>query len=300
MVDILTEASYWADSSGSDMVMQEHVQKAIEQRRYRSSITEDRLRELIEDGTIHISTDGKAIGQANGLAVLAQGDTVFGKPSRITARVSLGRGQLVNLERETKLSGRIHDKGFMVLVGYLRGKYGYDKPLSLNASIGFEQSYSEVDGDSASSTELYALLSAISGIPIAQGIAVTGSVDQNGNIQAIGGATQKIEGFFEVCKTKGLSGSQGVIVPRDNLRHLALNDDVVEAVNEGLFHIYAVSTIDEGIEVLTGIPAGERQGKGAYAGGTVHESVERRLLELAQAAHEFARTEDGEVKSDGR
>ena len=300
VVDILTESSYWADSSGSDVVMQEHVQKAIEQRRYRSSITEDRLRELIEDGTIHISTEGEAIGQVNGLAVMAQGDTVFGKPSRITARVSLGRGQLVNLERETKLSGRIHDKGFMVLVGYLRGKYGYDKPLSLNASIGFEQSYSEVDGDSASSTELYALLSAISGIPIAQGIAVTGSVDQNGNIQAIGGATQKIEGFFEVCKTKGLSGSQGVIVPRDNLRHLALNDDVVEAVNEGLFHIYAVSTIDEGIEVLTGIPAGERQGKGAYPGGTVHESVERRLLELAQAAHEFARTEDGEVKSDGR
>lgn len=298
MVDILTEASYWADSSGSDVVMQEHVQKAIEQRRYRSSITEDRLRELIEDGTIHISTDGKAIGQVNGLAVLAQGDAVFGKPSRITARVSLGRGQLVNLERETKLSGRIHDKGFMVLVGYLRGKYGYDKPLSLNASIGFEQSYSEVDGDSASSTELYALLSAISGIPIAQGIAVTGSVDQNGNIQAIGGATQKIEGFFEVCKTKGLSGSQGVIVPRDNLRHLALNDDVVEAVNEGLFHIYAVSTIDEGIEVLTGLPAGERQDEGRYPGGTVHERVERRLREMAQTARNFARIDQGETVAD--
>lgn len=288
MDDILTEANYWASSAQSSAVMGDHVEKAIEQRRYRSSMTEDRLRELIEDGTIHISTEGESVGQVNGLAILALGDAVFGKPSRITARVSLGRGQLVNVERETKLSGKIHDKGFMVLTGYLRGKYGHDKPLSLNASIGFEQSYSEVDGDSASSTELYALLSAISGIPIAQGIAVTGSVDQNGNVQAIGRATQKIEGFFEVCKSKGLTGRQGVIVPRDNLQHLTLNDEVAAAVEAGRFHIYRVSTIDEGIEVLTGIPAGERREDGTYLEGTVHHLVERRLREIAQAAREFA------------
>ncbi len=288
VVDILTEANYWANAANSRIVMGGHVEKAIEQRRYRSGLVEDRYRELIEEGTIFIPTDGEAIGQVNGLAVLSFGEVLFGRPSRITARVSLGRGQLVNVERETKLSGRIHDKGFMVLSGYLRGKYGGDKPLSLNASIGFEQSYSEVDGDSASSTELYALLSAISGVPIAQGIAVTGSVDQNGNVQAIGGATQKIEGFFEVCKARELTNRQGVLVPRDNLQHLTLNDEVVAAVEEGRFHVYGVSTIDEGIEVLTGLPAGERQEDGAYLEGTVHNLVEKRLREMTQAVREFA------------
>ena len=288
--DILTEANYWAGSAESGVVMDGHVERAIEQRRYRSGMTEDRLRELIEDGTIHISTEGGSVGQVNGLAIVVLGDAVFGKPNRITARVSLGRGHLVNVERETKLSGKIHDKGFVVLTGYLRGKYGRDKPLSLNASIGFEQSYSEVDCDSASSTELYALLSAISGIPIAQGIAVTGSVDQNGNVQAIGGATQKIEGFFEICKSKGLTGRQGVVLPRDNLKHLALHDDVSGAVEAGRFHIYGVSTVDEGIEVLTGIPAGERQEDGTYLDGTVHHFVEGRLREMAQTARDFAPT----------
>ncbi len=293
--DILTEANYWAESAGSQVVMSEHVNKAIEQRRYRSGITEDRLQEMIADGIIHIATDGQAVGQVNGLAVLAFGDAAFGLPNRITARVSLGRGNLVNVERETKLSGRIHDKGFMILAGYLRGKYGYDKPLSLNASIGFEQSYSEVDGDSASSTELYALLSAISEIPITQGIAVTGSVDQNGNIQAIGGATQKVEGFYKVCKAKGLTGSQGVLLPRDNVNHLCLSDEVVNAVRAGRFHIYAVSTIDEGIEALTGVPAGVRDGSNGYAEGTVHEKVERRLAEMTRTLQELAQGAGGEA-----
>ncbi len=291
VADILSEANYWANSNEEGLVKDVHVEKAIEQRRYRSSMTEDRLRELIEDGTIHISTDGEAVGQVNGLAVLAVGDARFGKPSRITARVSLGRGQLVNVERETKLSGKIHDKGFMVLTGYLRGKYGHDKPLSLHASIGFEQSYTSVDGDSASSTELYALLSAVSEAPIAQGIAVTGSVDQNGNVQAIGGATQKIEGFYQVCKAKGITGRQGVIVPRDNLKNLALNDEVTSAVEAGRFHVYGVSTIDEGIEVLTGLPAGERQEDGTYPEGTVHHNVERRLKEMADSARNFRNTD---------
>ena len=196
VADIITEASYWAGQEDSDRVMGEHVTRAIDEKRYRSSLTEDRMQELIEDGTIHISTEGGATGQVNGLAVLQIGDYSFGKPSRITARVSVGRGQVVNIERETKLSGRIHDKGFMILTGYLQGKYGGDKPLSLGASVGFEQSYSEVDGDSASSTELYALLSELSGLPISQSIAVTGSVNQAGEVQAIGGATQKNRGLL--------------------------------------------------------------------------------------------------------
>lgn len=266
----------------------EHVAKAIEQRRYRVSMTQDRVRELIEDGTIRISTQGEVIGQVNGLAILTIGEASFGKPSRITARVSLGRGQFVNVERETQLSGKIHDKGFMVLTGYLQGKYGYDKPLSLNASISFEQSYTEVDGDSASSTELYALLSAISEIPIDQGVAVTGSVNQNGEVQAVGGVSQKIEGFFDVCKAKGLTSRQGVIVPRDNLRHLTLDDEVIEAVQQDRFHVFGVSTIDEGLEVLTRVPAGEQLEGGDYPEGTIHYKVEQRLRKFAQSARKFA------------
>ena len=292
--DLITEANYWAESSEESLVTGKHVEKAVAQRRYRSSLTEDRIQELIEDGTIRIATEGATVGQLNGLAVLARGDDAFGKPSRITARVSLGRGQLVNVERASKLSGRIHDKGFMVLTGYLRGKYGYDRRLSLNASISFEQSYSRVDGDSASSTELYALLSAISGLPIDQGFGVTGAVNQNGDVQAIGGATQKIEGFFDVCKAKGLTGTQGVIVPRDNLKHLALNDEVVAAVEEGRFHIYGVSTVDEGIEVLTGIPAGIQQKDGSYPKGTVHYLVEQRLKEMAQSDRNSGRNNNRE------
>lgn len=298
VADIITEADYWAKASENGLVMGGHVKKAIEQRRYRSGLREDRLQELIEDGVIRISTEGEAIGQVNGLAVLASGDAAFGKPSRITARVSLGRGQLVNVERETRLSGKIHDKGFMILTGYIQGKYGYDKPLSLSASISFEQNYGEIDGDSASSTELYALLSAISGLPVAQGLGVTGSVNQNGDVQAIGGATQKIEGFFDVCNAKGLTNRQGVIVPRDNLKHLALNDEVAAAVEAGRFHIYGVSTIDEGIEVLTGVPAGQRQENGGYPEDTVHHLVEQRLNEMARTAREFAQAAGPEDKSE--
>ena len=289
IADLITEADYWARSGGSGLVMGEHVNRAIEERHYRSNLREDRVLRMIEEGVIRISTDGDAVGQVNGLAVLSLGDLSFGKPSRISARVSLGRGQVVNVERETKLSGRIHDKGFMILNGYLQGKYGYDKPLSLAASIGFEQNYSEVDGDSASSTELYALLSAISGLPIDQGIAVTGSVDQNGDVQAIGGGTQKIEGFFEVCKARGLTGRQGVMVPVDNIQHLTLKDEVLDAIQAGNFHVYGISTIDEGIEALTGTPAGERLEGGGYPEGTVHYLVEERLKEMAAAARAFAK-----------
>ena len=295
--DVITEANYWAGKDGNGKVMATHVQKAIDQREYRVGLTEDRLRQLIEDGTIHITTEGRKTGQVNGLAVLMVGEHRFGKPSRITARVSLGRGQVVNVERETQMSGKIHDKGFMILTGYLHGKYGQDKPLSLAASIGFEQTYSDVDGDSASSTELYALLSEISGLPIDQGIAVTGSVDQTGEVQAIGGAIHKIEGFYDVCKDKGLTGSQGVMIPKDNVRNLVLKDEVVEAVRAGRFHIYAVSTIDEGIEVLTGVPAGKLQDDGTYPEGTVHYHVEKRLEELAKKSRDYGKTPD-EAKED--
>ena len=301
IADVMTEANYWAGKAESPTVMGEHVTKAIDQREYRASLTEERLQELIEVGTIHISTEGKTVGQVNGLAIYSIGEHSFGKPSRITARVSLGRGQVINVERETRMSGRIHDKGFMTLTGYIQGKYGRERPLSLSASIGFEQTYSEVDGDSASSTELYALLSELSDLPIDQGIAVTGSVNQAGEVQAIGGATRKIEGFFEVCKARGLNGSNGVMIPKDNVRNLVLKEEVIDAARNGKFHIYAVSTIDEGIEVLTGSPAGELQEDGTYAEGTVHQLVEKRLEDMAQKAREFGRSdaEDNGRKNDG-
>jgi lon-related putative ATP-dependent protease len=291
--DIITEADYWARKADSKVVAAEHVNKAVKQRNYRSGLTESRLQELIELGTINIATSGKATGQVNGLAVYSIGDHSFGKPSRIIARVSIGRGNVLNVERETQMAGKIHNKGFMILTGYLNGKYGQDGPLSLSASIGFEQTYSEVDGDSASSTELYALLSELAGVPIDQGIAVTGSVNQAGQVQAIGGAIYKIEGFYDVCKAAGLSGRQGVMIPVDNLRNLMLNDEVVDAVRAGKFHIYAVSTVDEGIEVLSGVPAGERQEDGTYPEGTVHALAVRRLAEMAKKARDRGRDRDG-------
>ena len=302
IADMMTEANHWAKKDESSIVKGMHVKKAIEQRRFRLSMMDDRMREVIEQGTIHIDTDGMVVGQVNGLAVMSIGDFSFGKPSKITARASLGRGQLLNIERETRMSGKIHDKGFMILSGYLHGKYGQDRPLSLSASIGFEQTYSEIDGDSASSTELYALLSELSKCPIKQGIAVTGSVNQAGQVQAIGGAVYKIEGFFDICKSRGLTGEQGVMIPSDNVRNLLLKDDVVEAVSQGQFHIYAVSTVDEGIEVLTGVPAGERGEDGSYPEDTIHYYVIKHLAEMAEKAREFDRShrddDDDDKKKD--
>ncbi len=293
IANIVTESSYWAERSGHDPVMASDVVTAIRKRVYRSNLIEERIHEMIDNGTIMIDTSGSHVGQVNGLAVLNLGDYEFGQPSRITARVSLGRGNIVSVEREIELSGAIHSKGVMILSGYLRGSYGERMPLAVSATITFEQSYGEIDGDSASSTELYALLSALSGLPLPQGVAVTGSVNQYGQVQAVGGVTHKIEGFFAVCKAHGLTGDQGVMIPATNVATLMLDDEVVQAVQDGKFSIWQVSTIDEGIELLSGVPAGERSEDGTYPEGTVHRLVEDRLRHYADTAQSFAATPDG-------
>jgi len=287
VADIIREASYWAQQSNKNRVFAEDVKKAIDEKIYRSNRIEKRLQELIDNGTIMVDVKGSVVGQVNGLSVMQLGDRMFGKPSRITVRTFLGNDGVINIEREAKLSGRIHDKGVLILSGYLCGKYAQDKPISLSASICFEQSYEGVEGDSASSTELYALLSSISGIPAKQNIAITGSVNQRGEIQPIGGASQKIEGFFDVCNDFGLTGEQGVIIPHQNAKNLMLREDIVEAVREGKFHIYPVSTIDQGIEVLTGIEAGELREDGTYPEETINHKVDKRLREMADKLRQY-------------
>uniref|UniRef100_UPI00261902C6 Lon-insertion domain-containing protein n=1 Tax=Geobacter sp. TaxID=46610 RepID=UPI00261902C6 len=285
--DLIREASYWAGKEGEGAATRAHVTRAIEQKTYRSNRIEERMQELFDEGIILVDTAGEMAGQINGLSVITLGDYTFGRPSRVTARVWLGRAGMVNIEREVKLSGPIHDKGVLILTGYLGGKFAHDKPLSFSASICFEQNYEGVEGDSASSTELYCLLSAFSGIPIRQGIAVTGSVNQHGMIQPIGGVNYKVEGFYEVCKAKGLTGDQGVIVPKSNERHLMLKDEVVQAVSEGRFHIWSIETIDEGIEILTGVPAGRLRDDGTYPEGTINHRVHRRLREMLESMKKF-------------
>ncbi|MBX6377191.1 MAG: AAA family ATPase [Clostridia bacterium] len=297
VTEVLVEASAWARSSGKEVVEAEDVEKALSERVFRSNRVEAALQELIEEGTLLVDTEGAKIAQVNGLAVIDLGDYRFGRPNRITARTYLGEKGILNIERETEMSGPIHSKGVYILSAFLAGRYAQDKPLSLSASICFEQVYEEVDGDSASSTELYALLSALSGLPIDQGIAVTGSVNQHGEIQPIGGVNEKIEGFFDVCKAKGLTGRQGVIIPVQNVRNLMLREDVRRAVAEGRFHIWAVRTVDEGIEILTGVRAGERQADGTWPEGTINFLVDRRLREMAEQLRQFAH--EDEEKEDG-
>ncbi|MDI7275026.1 MAG: ATP-binding protein [Anaerolineae bacterium] len=287
VIDLVREASYWAGTNGHELVDASDVRKAVETRIYRSNQIEEQIREMIERGIILISVEGESLGQVNGLSVVPLGDYQFGRPSRITARIWPGREGVVDIQRETKLGGPIHSKGVLTLAGYLAGKYAVEQPLTLSASINFEQLYGEVEGDSASSTELYALLSGLSGYPIRQGLAVTGSVNQYGRVQAIGGVNEKVEGFYDVCRVMGLSGQQGVLVPADNVQHLMLREDVIDAVREGRFHVYPVGTIDEGIEVLTGRPAGERGPDGRYPEGTVNAAVEERLRELAEAVRRY-------------
>jgi lon-related putative ATP-dependent protease len=280
--DLLIESDYWARDSKSNLITGEHVEKAVKEKIHRLDLIAERIRQMITEGTIMVDVKGAVAGQVNGLSVYDLGIFSFGRPSRITAKTFLGRRGVINIERDSQLSGPIHNKGVLILSGYLGWKYAQDKPLSLSASICFEQSYSGVEGDSASSTELYAILSSLSDLPIWQGIAVTGSVNQKGEVQPIGGVNHKVEGFFDVCKAKGLTGDQGVMIPHQNVRNLMLREDVVKTVHDGRFHIYEVKTIDEGIEILTGVPAGERQADGTYPEGTVNYRVDKRLGELAE------------------
>ncbi|MFY9268841.1 MAG: AAA family ATPase [Candidatus Manganitrophaceae bacterium] len=278
--DMVREASHWAKREGIDLVSRSHILKAVEEKSYRSNLLEEKIHELIDEGTLMVDVEGAVVGQINGLSIYDLGDFIFGRPSRITARVFLGESGIINIEREARLSGKTHSKGVLILSGYLGGRYGGEFPISISASLCFEQNYSEVDGDSASAAELIALLSGLTQIPLRQGIAITGSLNQRGEVQAIGGVNEKIEGFYAVCKTKGLTGNQGVIIPRANCNHLMLKEEVVEAVAAGRFHVYTVSNVDEAIEILTGKPAGTIQPDGTYPEGTINRTVIERLQEI--------------------
>lgn len=295
IADLIRESNFWAETENSKIVRTEHVKKALEEKIYRSNLIEKRLEELIKEGTIMVDVDGEKVGQINGLAVMSLGEYSFGKPSRITATISVGRDGVINIDREVKLAGTIHNKGFLILNNYLKEKFGQKKAITFSGSICFEQLYEEIEGDSASSTELYVLLSALSGLPIKQGIAVTGSVNQKGEVQPIGGVNEKIEGFYYTCKSKGLTGNQGVIIPERNVKNLMLNDEVIEAVKQGKFHIWAVKTIDEGIEILTGVPAGKIKKDGTFPENTVNYLVAKKIDELTKKYAELSK-EDKEKK----
>ncbi|MBX3052904.1 MAG: AAA family ATPase [Caldilineaceae bacterium] len=295
LVDLLQEADYWAEKEGDDLIRLGHVEQALDAQHYRAWRIPERSQESILDGIVRVQTSGEAVGQINGLAVMQLGNLMFGQPSRITARVTIGRGEVVNIEREVAMSGPSHSKGVLILTSYLAARYAADFPLSLQAGLVFEQSYGGVDGDSASSTELYALLSAIANVPIRQSFAVTGSVDQFGNVQVIGGVNEKIEGFFAICQQQGLTGEQGVLIPATNVRHLMLRREVVAAVEAGQFHIYPVSTIDEGMELLTGLAAGVADSAGVFPPGTINRLVQDRLRDFAQRWAAFHRWNGAEI-----
>ncbi len=298
--DLLCEADYWAEKAGHDVVTANDVEQAIDAQIHRVDRIRERSYETIRRGTVLIDTEGAKVGQVNGLSVIGLSNFAFGTPSRITARIRMGKGDVVDIEREVELGGPIHSKGVMILSSFLGGRYAGDRPLSLSASLVFEQSYGGVEGDSASSAELYALLSAISEVPIRQNLAVTGSVNQHGQVQAIGGVNWKIEGFFDICNTGGLTGDQGVLIPASNVKNLMLRKDVVEAIADGAFHIYPVETVDQGIEILTGVPAGERDQQGNYPPGSINCLVEEHLERMAEKTREMsappipAQTQSGE------
>src|ERR1700675_4937880 len=287
LADLAREASYVARNEKASIATAGHVREALEAKIERHNLTETKIREMVEQNLLFIDTTGARVGQVNGLSVLEIGGYAFGKPVRITASVALGKAGIINIERESNLSGRFHDKGMQIISGYLRNTFAHDKPLSLSASVCFEQSYSGVDGDSASSTEIYALLSALSEIPIRQELAVTGSVNQQGDVQPIGGVNQKIEGFYDICKLKGLTGQQGALIPAENVDDLMLRDEVIEAVAKGRFHIYPVGRIEQGIEILTGGPAGKKNANRKFELGSVFAKVDARLHEMAVQLKKF-------------
>jgi len=297
VTDMLHEADYWARRQGRDTVRPEDVDRAVEAQIYRSDRIRERLGEEIERGTLLIDTGGRTAGQVNGLSVVPFGDFYFGRPTRITARARMGRGEVVDIEREVELGGPVHSKGVLILSGFLSGRYACDLPLSLSASLVFEQSYAPTEGDSASSAELYALLSAVADVPVTQSIAVTGSVNQHGQVQAIGAVNEKIEGFFDVCRRRGLTGDQGVLIPAANVQHLMLREDVRQAVEEGRFHVWTVETVDEGLELLTGLQAGEPDQTGGYPPESVNGKVAARLAEFARQRRKFGLAGKGDEEA---
>ncbi|WP_018125276.1 Lon protease family protein [Desulfovibrio oxyclinae] len=298
--DLLAEADHFASVDKADTVGQEHVRKALEARVHRTNQIEERIQEMIDRGSLFVDTDGEKVGQVNGLAVYSLGDYAFGKPSRITATTGMGKAGIINIEREADMSGPTHNKGVLILAGYLREMFAQDKPISLSASLAFEQSYGGIDGDSASSTELYALLSSLSGIPLRQDIAVTGSVNQRGEVQPIGGVNEKIEGFYLCCKHAGLTGDQGVMVPEANVKDLMLLPEVVDAVKDGKFNVWSVKTIAEGIELLTGVKAGTMNKSGKYTANSVFRKVNDRLLELAEGLRDFGKGPNDDNGKNGK
>ncbi len=296
IADLIRESAYWTRADSKTVVEGAHVERAITEKLRRLTMVYDKFKERMKEGVIMIDTGGSAVGQVNGLAVYGLGNISFGAPSRITAVTSLGRAGIINIEREAKLSGSTHDKGVLILTGYLRGRYAQDAPMTLSASLCFEQSYYGVDGDSASSTELYALISSITELPLRQDIAVTGSVNQKGDVQPIGGVNEKIEGFFDVCSDRGLSGTQGVMIPKTNVDDLMLRPDIVEAVKAGKFHIWNVSSIDEGIEILTGVPAGQKDKDGNYPPDSVNALMVEKLRAIHKKLREFDKADEKEKK----
>ncbi|MDR0372923.1 MAG: AAA family ATPase [Nitrososphaerota archaeon] len=287
IADVIRESNFYASEDKSEVITAEHIKRAVEEKIFRSKLVQEKIQEMISRGFFLIDTTEQKVGQVNGLSVMSLGDFSFGIPSRVTASIGLGREGVVDIEREAKMGGPIHTKGVLILSGYINDKYARDKPLSLSARLVFEQSYSGVEGDSASSTELYSILSSLSGIPIKQNIAVTGSVNQKGEVQAIGGVNEKIEGFYEVCKAKGLTGEHAVMIPESNVQNLMLKEEVVDAVKEGKFNIYSVKTVDEGIEVLTGKKAGQPQPDGTYEKDTINYRVDKALGEMADKLKEY-------------
>jgi lon-related putative ATP-dependent protease len=287
IADVIRESNFYATQENSEFTMAKHVNKTLEEMIYRSNLIQEKIQEYIARGIFLIDTEGSMVGQVNGLSVIGIGDFTFGRPSKVTASIGVGRGGIIDIEREASMGGPIHTKGVMILGGYISNKYAQDKPLGLTARLVFEQSYEGVEGDSASSTELYAILSALSGLPIKQSLAVTGSVNQKGEVQAIGGVNEKIEGFYEVCKAKGLNGEQGVMIPSSNIQNLMLKEEIIEVAKAGKFRIFPISTIDQGIEVLTGVRAGNRKADGSFEEGTVNYLVDKRLREMAEKLKEY-------------
>jgi len=292
VLDILKEANYWAGTNTHQVIFGSDVEKAIQEKTYRADLPEEKMQEFIDEGMLLIETSGQVVGQMNGLSIYALGDHTFGRPSRITATAALGKEGVVAIDRESQLSGATHTKGVMILAGYLKSRFAQNKPLTLSASLCFEQSYAMVEGDSASLAELVALLSALAEVPLAQNIAMTGSVSQRGEAQPIGGVNEKIEGFYKVCRARGLDGSQGVVIPKANVQDLMLKKEVVDAVKDGKFHVWAVGHVDEALELLTGLPAGQRLADGTFEPDTVNYKVDQTLRRLMETARELMKEKE--------